>query len=290
LGTILSASAVNDYEILIEVIPETILQGEFVTFRIHADLIGVDDSLLDYVSVRGYTAPNTAGMYVIYPDGTSTHYRNDLSPIIIQNGVPSEAMDYVDVTFGTTAPDKDDWDGPSLTEQLGLYIPDFSGFIYLTTGSVHWFDIYKEFTVTEDGNGEEWEGYTPGWWGTTASKLLGYQNGKPKISFAEYQAAVTCVYNTWSADLPWLPTDVQGAYDIFYTSPSVDPLANVKMHLLCHLLSLCQFPGDYSSITITGPLGTFTYTPAGWAAFLVMHYNMGHYDAVLYYADFLNNM
>jgi len=288
IGMVGSVGAVNDYDIKIEVIPSSVLQGETVTFRIHADLVGFDDSILDYVSIQGYTAPDTAGIFV-WISGTaySWHYRNELCPIIIDNGVPSEASDYVDVTFGTNAPDKDDWEPPSTTDVAGLYVVDFSGYLYMTDGSKHWFNIYREFTVTPPG--EEWTGYTPGWWGLNAAKLLGISRGSPQLTMGEYQAAVSCVRTRWSSDLPWLPTNVEGAWAIFNAGPKNDPVVKARIQLLAFLLTLCHFGEDFAPMPITGPLGTFTLSPAGWATFLITHYNLGHYSDVYYYADKLNN-
>jgi len=277
IGMVASVWAVNDYDIVIEIIPSTVSPGETVTFRIHADLIGFVDSYLVEVHIRGYTAPDTAGIFVGYPDGTSTHINNNLCPIIIYNGVPSEALDYADVTF---------WGS---TDQVGLYIVDFSGFLYMTDGSVHWFDIYKDFTVTPpDG---EYEGYTPGWWGANVAKLLGYQRGATQITLEDYEAAVDCVYASWSSELDWLPTSAQEAYDIYNAQPKNDPIVKARIHLLCHLLTICHFgTGGAAPVTVTGPLGTFTYTPAEWATFLINLYNTGDYGNVVNYANVLNNL
>lgn len=284
-----SVSAVNDYDILIEVIPGTISLGNTVTFRIHADLVGWDDSLLSQVSVQGYTNPGTGGMYVIYPDGTSTHYRNDLSPIIIVNGVPSEALDYVDVTFGTNAPDKNDWDGPSTTDLNGLYIVDFSGFLTMTDGSVHWFDIFSEFTVTPpDG---DWEGYTPGWWKNNARKLLEGRTRGTQITLEDYVAAVDCVYTRWSSDLDWLPTTVEEAHAILdIDEPNCDHMIKSRIHILAFLLTICHFGEESENVMATGPLGTYSMSIADWADFIIGHYNAGNYEDAKDYADILNNM
>jgi hypothetical protein len=271
------AATVNDYDILIEVIPPSVLQGGTVTFRIHADLIAAGggppppDSYLDYVEVRGYTAPNTAGIFVRYPDGTSTHIDNNLCPITIYNGVPNEAEDYVDITF---------WGS---TDQVGLYWVDFSGFLHMTDGSVHWFDIETEFTVTTCGEG--WEGYTPGWWGSNVAKLLGYQRGATQITLEDYEAAVDCVYAHWGSDLNWLPTDAQGAYAIFTAGPKNDPVVKARIHLLAFLLTLCHFGDDFGPVSID----SLTMTPAEWAVFLIGQYNTGNYASVYYYANILNN-
>jgi hypothetical protein len=288
IGMVANVGAVvNDYDILIEIIPSTIPQGGTVTFRIHADLVGFDDSYLDYVSVQSPVGP--VGIWFQYPDGTSGHYRNDLGPIVIYNGVPDEASDYVDLTFGTNAPGKNDWLPPSTTDLIGLYTVWFKGFLYMTDGSDHWFDIRKEFTVTPpDG---EYEGFTPGWWGANVAKLLGYQGGATQITLEDYEAAVDCVYASWSSELDWLPTSAQEAYDIYNAKPKNDPIVKARIHLLCHLLTICHFgTGGAAPVTVTGPLGTFTYTPAEWATFLVNLYNTGDYGNVVNYANVLNNL
>jgi hypothetical protein len=293
IGMVASVWAVNDYDILIEIIPSSVLQGGTVTFRIHADIVGFDDyntpnGALDYVSVRGYTAPDTSGIFVHHPDGTITQYSGP-SPIVIQNGVPDENGDYFEITFGTNAPDKDSWLPMSTTDIIGQYSGYVDGFLYMTDGSVHWFNIHFDFTVMPpDG---EYEGYTPGWWGSNVAKLLGYKRGATQITLEGYEAAVDCVYASWSSELDWLPTSAQEAYDIFEAKPKNNPIVKARIHLLCHLLTICHFgTGGATPVTVTGPLGTLAYTPADWATFLINLYNTGDYGNVVNYANVLNNL
>jgi len=292
---IASVRAANDYELKIEFIPPIVEQGGTVTIRIHADILGYDDyatpnGALVSVSIRGWTAPNTAGIFVFYPGGGFTNYRNDLSPIIIQNGVPSEDLDYVDVTFGTNAPGKNNWSPASMTDLIGSYLVDFQGFVYMSDGSDHWFDIPLHFSVvTTPHDGDKWVGYTPGWWKTNAEKLLAGRPGT-QLTLAEYEAAVDCVWDDWSADLPWLPTSVSGALAIF-SGPGTksDPVVKARIMLLAYLLSLCHFGEDFAPVTISGSLGTFTMSPADWAVFLVNQYKAGNCAIVYEYANLLNN-